>query len=729
LLGIRVRAHAAEENAEGGTATDAGAADGPPPTLPDAGAAPIVEATPSFDSGPPDLPPNATAQERKSSVQITTVRASATAPTLPREDRAAAASVVLPMEGPRAYDDLGSILLQVPGVSVTRTGSSQAFSSVTLRGSNPDQVQIYLDGVPLNIAQGGGVDISTLPLGDVERVEVYRGTTPLAFSETALGGIVSITTRTPGMTRAGLRAGIGSFGTIFGDASGGGRVGRLGLYLGGHAYSSKGDYPLKYNLTPLNPATEVDTVRQNNDTLEGNGALRATLALEGRRTLGFGLIGFARDQGLPGPTNYLATHSRFRTARGLGTLRYESRDDLGPGGRLSAQAFVSAERDRLLDPYGEIQNQGPLFVHQTTLSIGAAVHGTRPLTDWSRVSVVLAGRRETYTPHNELDPADSGIPARRLVGVGGAELAVLLRRLDLEVLPSVRFEGMNDEVTGENGAGQPVPAGPAIVRFLPTYRLGLVRPLSATSTIKANLGEYHRAPSFLDLYGDGTRRLLGNPSLVPESGTNADVALWIDRVGARVSIANRTTAFGALAKDLIYWLPTSGGPSRAENLRSARVYGLEQELQIGVGRHMRLVGQATYLVAEDQSNNPTTRGNQLLHHPRLSGYVRPEIIRVGLVRGMELGAYADAAILAGAYDDPANVFRIPAAVLVGAGASLSAPRSRLRLTLSALNLTDLRNWNFSYWPLPGRTIFVSLASDSAAAENAESVGVEPLHYP
>ena len=136
---------------------------------------------------------------------------------------------------------------------VARTGSTTELASLALRGSNPDEVLIYVDGVPLNIAEGGGVDISTLPLGDVERVEVYRGTTPLAFGEAALGGVVSITTRTPGATRAQARAAVGSFGTMFGDLSGGGRVGRLRFYLGAHVYSSQGDYPFLYNPTPAVP--------------------------------------------------------------------------------------------------------------------------------------------------------------------------------------------------------------------------------------------------------------------------------------------------------------------------------------------------------------------------------------------------------------------------------------------------------------------------------------------
>jgi iron complex outermembrane receptor protein len=705
---------------------DAGAGDASAPSTPDSGPQPTVEVTPP-DAGVPGPPPDVALPARDSRHQTTVIAPVPVTPA-PREDRAAAASVVLPSESPRAYDDLGSLLLQVPGVTVTRTGSSQAFASITLRGSTPDQVEIYVDGVPLDIAEGGGVDISTLPLGDVERVEVYRGTTPLAFGETALGGIISITTRTPGVPRVSARAGVGSFGTAFGDVSGSARAGRLRLYLGAHLYSARGDYPVQYLRLNYDPSSAVDTDLPNNDTLDGNGVFRATLSLEGRRTLGLSLIGFARAGGLPGTASNPALHARFHTARGLGILRYESRDDLGPGGRLAAEAFVSVERDRLLDPDAEIQRMADFVFHETTLSMGATAHGSRPLSEWGRAAAILGARRETFTPEDETDAASSGIPARRLVGVAGAELTLFCRRLDLEVIPSARLEAMDDTVTGQDTTGQPVPAS-AVRRLLPTYRLGLVRPLSPVVTFKANVGEYHHAPSFLELYGDGTARLLGNPSLVPESGTNADLALWIDRASPRTAVASRTTLFGAVADDLIYWQLTSGGPSRALNLSRARVYGLEQELQVGVGRHARLVTQGTYLVARDESDNPATHGNQIPHHPRVSAYARPEMVRFDLPRGIELGAYADASILAGAYDDPANVSPVPTHLIAGVGASVSRPRSRLRLTISALNLTDARTWNFSGYPLPGRTIFASLTYDSAAEQELDRAGLQQFGNP
>ena len=71
-------------------------------------------------------------------------------------DQAATVSVVVPDESPRAYDDLAALLAEVPGVNVVRTGSLGKLTTITLRGFNPDQVRVYVDGVPVNIAAGGG---------------------------------------------------------------------------------------------------------------------------------------------------------------------------------------------------------------------------------------------------------------------------------------------------------------------------------------------------------------------------------------------------------------------------------------------------------------------------------------------------------------------------------------------------------------------------------------------
>ncbi len=310
------------------------------------------------------------------------------------------------------------------------------------------------------------------------------------------------------------------------------------------------------------------------------------------------------------------------------------------------------------------------------------------------------------------------MPARRLLGVAGAELAVHARGADLDLIPSARVLGLDDVVTGQSPAGISLPAGPARRRLLPTYRLGAVRPLGARLTLKANVGRYARPPSFLELYGNGSDRLLGDPALLPERGTNADLALWLDRPGARLAITSRTTLFGALADDLIYWQPNAEGPARATNLAAARVYGAEQELRMEVGRHLRAVAQATATVAVDGSASSVSHGRQIPHIPRYAAYARPELGRIAWPGGVEMGAYADATLWAGNYDDAANVVRVPTQVLVGAGLTVLWLRAHLRATASALNLTDLDTWTFTYWTLPGRTLFLTLAYDSSGPDAA-----------
>ncbi len=648
----------------------------------------------------------------------TVVTAPAPDPLVPRADSAAAASVVRPGDSPRAIENLTTLLLEVPGVTVTRTGAAASFSTLALRGSNPDEVLIFVDGIPLNVAEGGGVDASTLPLGDVERIEVYRGTSPLAFGESALGGVVSIVTRTPAAERAAARAGVGSFGTSFADATAGGRLGRLRLYAGVHGLQSRGDYPyLNDNGTPANPDDDRVQPRRNDDSREANGVMRAALTLNGRRTLTLSAIGFARAQGLPGTNNMQTVLARFHTARGLAAVRYQSRDDLGPGGRLSVQAFGSVERDRLIDPAGEISRAGPTTARATTVSAGAIANAARPAGDWGRVAAVLEGRRETYALANETVPARSGLPARRLVGVAGAELDASLRRLDLHVIPSARVELVDDVVTGLNGAAMALPASPPVHRLLPTFRLGLLRPLSAAATLKGNAGWYERAPSFLEFYGNGDGRLLGNPMLVPERGLNADLALWIDGAGPALAVASRTTLFGALSDDLITWIPSADGPSRAENVGRARIYGVEQELRLAVGAHLRLVAQATVTVAEDRSDNAASRGRQLPHHPRYLGYLRPELARLPLGGTWEGQLYADATLLAGDYDTPDNTVTVPSRALLGAGLAVVWRRARLRATASAFDLADQHPpYDASDLPLPGRSFFLSVAFDSTLAD-------------
>ena len=233
--------------------------------------------------------------------------------------------------------------------------------------------------------------------------------------------------------------------------------------------------------------------------------------------------------------------------RGLGYLRYESRDDLGGGAGCAAQLFASAQRDRLDDAAAETGLGGAALTREhhpdrgPERPRGAADRRMGARRDRARGAV-----RELPSRERGRD-GPVGVPARRLTGVAGAEIDLRWRWANLDVIPSARLEAMQDAISRRDAMGTPIEGTPAVSRQAPVLRLGFVRPLvdrpALKITAKANVGRYARVPSFIELYGNGTAMVLGNADLVPEHGTNGDVGVWIDRAGERLGVLSRTTAF------------------------------------------------------------------------------------------------------------------------------------------------------------------------------------------
>ena len=118
-------------------------------------------------------------------------------------------TVAYPDDVKGEFKSLPELLDQMPGVYVNRVSGNGQYTTVSVRGSAPTEVNIYIDGVPYNLASEAAADLSTLSIANVERVEVYRGSVPARFSGAPIGGAINIVTKKPtsfsGAASAGAR--------------------------------------------------------------------------------------------------------------------------------------------------------------------------------------------------------------------------------------------------------------------------------------------------------------------------------------------------------------------------------------------------------------------------------------------------------------------------------------------------------------------------------------------
>lgn len=174
---------------------------------------------------------------------------------------------------------VSDLLRDIPGVSVSRSGTIGASTQVRIRGAEANQTLVIIDGVKMNDpAINGEFDFSTLLSADVERIEVLRGPQAVLYGSNSIGGVINVITRRgkgPTTVRAEVEG--GSFSTLNGNVSvsGGGErfdgsLGISGLRTDGINISRDGNEDDDYrNWTANGRASFRPT-----DNLELQGSLR-----------------------------------------------------------------------------------------------------------------------------------------------------------------------------------------------------------------------------------------------------------------------------------------------------------------------------------------------------------------------------------------------------------------------------------------------------------------------
>ncbi len=137
------------------------------------------------------------------------------------------------------------ILNLLPGVFIHKTGPFGR-ADVTIRGfgSRGRRVMVLVDGKPEKMGLFGCTVTHALPLDNVERIEVVRGSSSVLYGSDALGGVVNIITKKPQKKYEGdVTISYGSYDTQIYRIRSGADLGDFGYYFSFDKRTSRGHLP------------------------------------------------------------------------------------------------------------------------------------------------------------------------------------------------------------------------------------------------------------------------------------------------------------------------------------------------------------------------------------------------------------------------------------------------------------------------------------------------------
>lgn len=585
---------------------------------------------------------------------------------------------------------LADVLSTQPGVQIRQSGGLGSYSTVYLRGSSSQQVNVFLDGVLLNDASGGTVDMSQFLLSQIERIEIYRGAVPIQLGTGAIGGAIHIVTK-KGREEpfAKVQAGYGSFDSrkLAGTWSKPWEQGNLLLgldYLG-----SENDFDfINDNQTELNPLDDFEDTRHNAgfDQLQGLFNLYQRLANE--YELDVIAQYFDKQQSLPDLRNLPSTQSSLDTTLATLQARLGYSDD---GIALDGKAYGSQRKETYDDSQGRIG----LGREREETRIDVAGLAANASLAWQDhlFAITLDGRHETAETHDLTSREIATSASRNQVVLG---LQDEWANADGTWLLNLggRIYHVIDKAPGIDGAGEPLDSSERNTES--TLQSGLQYRLDSSTTLHASVASEVRIPQLTERFGN-RGFLLGNPDLQPESAENIEFGAQLQVDDGRLSSA----VFYRNLDQAIVALYDSRGVGRFENVSKARIAGIEFEIDWTLWQGLQFALNSTLQDSKNLSDSRDQNGKQLAGLYRQSHNLSLTHVTGPFTNTLHFQHES------GAYYDNSESLAVKDRNLLGWTGKWTHNDFALELNLE--NLTDEQVEDFNGFPAPGRSTFATLS--------------------
>jgi outer membrane cobalamin receptor len=557
---------------------------------------------------------------------------------------------------------LHEVLAPAAGVRVASWGAPDAGSAVSIRGSTPDQVLVLVDGRRINTAQGGGVDLATIPLEWVESVEVFRGGGSALWGGSAVGGAIDVRTRAPHPGERRIRVALASQQgrTVTGGAAvplGSGWAGRAS----GRFFATDGSWEWTDDRRGTTSSME------NADVARAEGSVRVD-GRAGGADLAVDVAATGSERGVPGSEEFPTPTARLEDRWGAAGVH------AGRGAgrwRATADAGWSRLNREYREPGGAF---GPVHDAHENSRLETEIAATR--TGGRTALRIAAG-----ASRDRLDSSTDGERSRDALDVRGQ----LSRDLEWHGRPIRWMAAVRaDAVRG--------------FRPFVSPRLGVQAGVRDRLSVRLSFGLSYRAPSFDELFWPARATAAGNPGLRAERGGDLDagIALRDLQAGGELSL----DAFVRRVDDLIQWTPGASGIWRPHNVGRATIGGVEAQgrfaPRLPFSFRGEVVGSAALLGSRDGTGEPNVDGKELPYRPRWSGAAGVLATR-GPCELETLWRWVDAV-----WVTRANTKTLPGYVVGDVRARIALGRA-FAIDAAVRNVARTSARDFRDYPLPGRT--------------------------
>lgn len=640
--------------------------------------------------------------------------------------------------------DLAGVLERVPGATVQRLGGLGDFAGVRLRGSTFQQVEFFLDGVPLNPNGDAVVDLSSLPVALFSDMLVYRGFAPARYGTAAMGGVVDLRTRSTAPSALGVSA--GSWGTLHSWGATQRCVGQTDALVVFDQLHTDGDWPYFDDQgTAYNRFDDRTPVRDHNRIDRASGVARLRTWLPGLTLSAVDAPGFVSEE-LTGTIANPSTSATWDGVRNLLVVNGDASGGAARPWRLVPRVWWLHRDETTKDLEAEL-GVGNSWRRGITDTAGAQVDATLLPARWLSASALLRGKQDVFRPFDLLAAAEDAADGARSRGaLSGALSADVWIRPGLGVVtlsPVVQVDAIDNRSLGEIPfEHMPVSPDTADAQLFVSPRAGLSWSVAGPLTLRANGGLYTRPPDLSELFGD-QGYVVGNTDLVAEHGQAVEVGAHLTdtRLGALTVGADAAYARQRV-HDLITYVPNSQQTVHAVNLGEAYIRTVEGALHLGVAGR----AGATDLALDSDSALTSTLGRNLNPDPTYADNALPNLPPWDVTQTTTLSMSAPGldrltlshtwSYTAATYVDAANQNASAPRDLHALSLSVRPARGLPTVQASVLNLLDVRGMavdrnpldasddtlvvkpltDFSGYPLPGRTVMVTVRWEDSPQE-------------